>query len=98
MANRTDILSVLKTLLVSCAIVVAVTFTLVPFLHNHEADLDEHDTCPSHIIRSFLVSVTVIFTTIYLFLLERDDNNIPLLNAFIVSDRFSFFCFKRGPP
>ena len=62
--------NMIKALVLLGAVVFVFTYTLSPYLHNHEPDFEEHEMCPAHIIECVLTTI-VIFFSVPVFLSQK---------------------------
>lgn len=88
----------LQLLLLAAAIIFLFQFSIIPLLHNHPADLQEHYDCPAFILTvtlvSFFASILICFNL-----------NIPFLKRIVFSNRFeaipsptTFRIKNKAPP
>jgi len=88
----------LQLLLLAAAIIFLFQFSIIPLLHNHPADLQEHYDCPAFILTVTLVSF---FASIIICINIR----IPLFNRIFLSSSFdaipnptTFRIKNKAPP
>jgi len=95
--KRLNTENIIKTILLLGAMVFVATFTLAPFLHDHEADFEEHHSCPSHIIEFFLT--TLVFHFFITFFLFYASEELLVVKTEILSTFYSSsFFHRRAPP
>ena len=85
-----------KNLFVLLFLAAAALSVFVPFLHNHEADLVEHEDCPAYVL-ALVFSVAII--TVFLFSLIS--NASPSLYTYAFQPLRSvclFIRLTRAPP
>ena len=87
-----------QLLLLAVVIVFLFQFSIIPFLHNHPADLQEHYDCPAFILTvtlvSFFASIIICFNLI-----------IPFIKRIVFSNSFeaipsptTFRINNKAPP
>ncbi len=86
------------SILLLCGILFVLLSGGAAFLHNHEADFNEHQDCPAHRIEAITVLLTFVFYVFFVFLFTGNNKIYFTPLRLPVTDFIKTVFLYRAPP
>jgi hypothetical protein len=91
-------ISCISSILSVFAMAFIITFVMIPFLHNHHPDFEDHETCPAYLLELFCVSCIILFLLIINIILPLLNEYLFQFQLYIDYEHILDFFQRRAPP